>query len=38
MRIKPESSRDAEALPPKKPPAQSIERGPRPALPTSRVN
>jgi hypothetical protein len=37
MRIKPESARDVEALPPKKPPAPSIERGPRPALP-ARMN
>jgi len=38
MRIKPESTRDAEALPPKKPPAPNIERGPRQAVPASRVN
>jgi len=38
MRIKPESTRDAEALPPKKPPAPSIERAPRQALPSQRLN
>jgi hypothetical protein len=33
MRIETVSKRDAEALPPKKPSAPSVERGPRPALP-----
>jgi len=39
MRIKSESERTAEtAVPPKKPPAASVERGPRPALLPSRLN
>jgi hypothetical protein len=38
MRTETVSKRDVEmALPPKKPPAPSIERGPRQAVPASRV-
>jgi hypothetical protein len=39
MRIKTETERTAvTAVPPKKPPAPNIDRGPRQAVPASRVN